>query len=383
MDMKYKRKLIQMTNKKIMMIATTDNMLWQFMIPHIKHLQSLGNTVECVCSKTGFWFDELEKTFGFVVHEIDFDRNPVTPKNFKSYKKLVKLQKERKFDIVYAQQPVGGLMGRLIARKFKIPCIYTAHGFHFFKGCPLKNKLIYKTAEKWLSKYTDALITINEEDYEAAKKMKAKNVFKINGIGIDDEKFNVEDFDKIQFRKELGLIETDKVILTISEINENKNYITMLEAIKLLSKQDEKIKFISCGTGVWDEKIKSYAKKLGIESNCFFLGYRKDVPKILQISDVFIHASYREGLTLSVIEAMSYGLPCVVSNVRGNRDLIQDAKGGYVVDSEDAQGFAEKLLTILENRELAKAFGDYNKKESEKYKVEVVKKELEKVYKLV
>ena len=371
-----------MTNKKIMMIATTDNMLWQFMIPHIKHLEKLGNTVECVCAKTGFWFDELQNKFGFVVHEMDFARNPITPKNLKSYKKLVKLQKEKNFDLVYAQQPVGGLMGRLIAKKFKIPCIYTAHGFHFFKGCQLKNKLIYKTVEKWLSKYTDALITINEEDYESAKKMKVKNVFKINGIGIDDLRFVVEKFNYKSFRNEVGLNENDKCIVTVSEVNKNKNYETMLKAVKILIQNDPSIKFVSCGTGDRVNEIKQLAKKLGIENNCLFLGYRTDVYKILLVSNVFLHASHREGLTLSVIEAMHTGLPCVVSNVRGNHDLIQNEKGGFVVEPEDAEGFAEKLLTILENPNRAKEFGEFNKQESEKYKVEVVKKQLDEVYKM-
>lgn len=370
-----------LTNKKIMMIASTDNMIWQFMIPHIKHLQELGNEVECVCSKTGFWFDELKEKYGFVVHEIDFGRNPLKLKNIKAYKNLKKLQKERNFDFVYCQQPVGALMGRLFAKKFKIPCMYTAHGFHFFKGCGLANKYVYKPVEHWLAKYTDVLVTINEEDYQSALKMKAKKVYKINGIGIDGNKMNVEEFDKLAFKKELGLNETDKVVLTISEVNQNKNYIKMLETTKRLVEIDRNIKFISCGTGVWVDKIKNYAKELGIEENCVFLGYRKDIAKILHITDVFFHASHREGLTLSVMEAMSVGIPCVVSNVRGNRDLIVDGKGGFVVNPEDDETFANKIMEVLNNPELSRNFGEFNKEESKKYTVEAVKKQLEEIYK--
>ena len=368
------------TNKKIMMITTTDNMIWQFMLPHINHLQQLGTDVECVCARTGFWFDELKEKHNLVMHEIDFGRNPLKLKNITGYKKLVKLHKERGFDLVYCQQPVGGMMGRLIGKKFKIPVIYTAHGFHFFKGCPLVNKLIYKNVEKWLSKYTDCLITINEEDYQNALKMKAKQVHKINGIGIDSNKIKFEEFDKLAFKKELGLNEDDKVILTISEINQNKNYITMLKTIKLLVERDKTIKFVSCGTGIWKEKIHNFAKELGIEENCVFLGYRKDISKILQITDVFFHASFREGLTLSVMEAMSFGVPCVVSNVRGNRDLVVDNKGGFVVEPEDDKTFAEKLELILNNKELHNEFGKFNKEESKKYTVEKVKEQLNTIY---
>lgn len=369
------------TNKKIVMISTTDNMIWQFMLPHIRHLQDLGNTVECVCAKTGFWFDELKNAHNLVMHEIDFGRNPIKLKNFNGFKQLKKLQEEKKFDLVYCQQPVGGLMGRLLGKKFKIPVIYTAHGFHFFKGCPLVNKIVYKTVEKWLSKHTDVLITINEEDYQSALKMKAKKVFKINGIGIDDKKIKFEDFDKVAFKKELGLDENDKVVLTVSEINENKNYITMLQTIKQLVEKDKTIKFVSCGTGVWKDKIHNYAKELGVEDNVVFLGYRKDIGKIMQVSDLFFHASFREGLTLSVMEAMSFGLPCVVSNVRGNRDLIVDGKGGFVCEPTDAQNFAVKLEFLLKNEEDYKLMSDFNKKESEKYTVKFVIKQLEEIYK--
>lgn len=372
-----------LVNKKIMMLATTDNMIWQFLLPHIKYLQEQGNIVECVCAKTGFWFDEIKQKFGLKAHDIQFKRNPFTVANIKAYNELVKLQKQENFDIIYCQQPVGGLMGRLLAKKFKLPVIYTAHGFHFFKGCPLANKIIYKPVEKWLSKYTDVLITINEEDYQNALKMKSKYVFKINGIGIDGNKLKTEDFNKDSFRKELGINLNDKVILTVSEINKNKNYITMLQSIKLLLEKDKNIKFISCGTGVWKEKIYNYAKELGIENNVIFLGYRKDIGKIMQVSDLFLHASYREGLTLSVMEAMSFGLPCVVSNVRGNRDLIANDKGGYVVEPTDAHSFSKRILEILNDSDKYKAFSQFNIQESKKYIVENVKNQLEEIYKVI
>lgn len=355
-------------------------MIWQFMLPHIKFLQDAGNVVECVCARTGFWCDELKDKFNLKVHEIDFGRNPIKLKNLKGYKKLVELQKKEKFDLVYCQQPVGGMMGRLVGKKFKIPVIYTAHGFHFFKGCPLVNKLVYKPVEKWLSKYTDVLITINEEDYQNALKMKAKKVFKINGIGIDSSKIKMEDFDKLAFRKELGLSETDKVVLTVSEINQNKNYITMLKTIKKLVERDKTIKFVSCGTGVWREKIHNFAKELGIQDNCIFLGYRKDISKILQITDLFFHASFREGLTLSVLEAMSFGVPCVVSNVRGNRDLIVDGKGGFVVEPTDDETFAKRIDEVLNNKEMSQQFSEFNRVESKKYTIEKVLEQLKKIY---
>ena len=281
------------TNKKIMMITTTDNMIWQFLIPHIRYLQEQGNIVECVCSKTGFWFDELKDKFGFTMHAIDFARNPFKVKNIKAYKKLVQLQKQEKFDLVYCQQPVGGLMGRLIGKKFKIPVIYTAHGFNFLKGNnPLKN-FLFKSVEKWLAKYTDVLITINQEDFEVSKKWKAKKKFKISGIGFDINKYDNAEFDKQEFKQSLGL-KDEFVVLTVAEFIKRKNYAISL---KVISEQKNKnIKYVICGRGVLEEEIKQQIEDLKIEDKVLLLGYRKDINKIMQIADVFFLPSKQEGL---------------------------------------------------------------------------------------
>ena len=369
-----------LNNKKILVIATTDNMIWQFLLPHIKHLQSRGNTVECVCAKTGFWFDDIKAQTGVNVFNIDFKRNPISLKNLKGYSQLKKLQKERQYDVVYCQQPVGAVMGRLIGKKFKIPVIYTAHGFHFFKGCPIVNKLVYKTVEKWLSKYTNTLITINQEDYDNAKKMKAKQVYKISGIGVDKNKFESDCFDKKEFKKSLGLGNSDKVVLTIAEFIPRKNYSTMLKTIKNLTEKDKTIKFVSCGKGELESDIKNQAEQLGIKENCLFLGFRKDVSKIIQVSDVFFLPSYQEGLTRSVMESMAFGLPCVVSNVRGNRDLIKDNINGFACDPTDDTSFSQKIDLLLTDKKLYSQISKQNKLEVKQYMIDSVIKQLDVIY---
>lgn len=366
--------------KKVLMLTTTDNMIWQFMIPHVKHLESLGASVECACSKTGFWFDELRDKFGFVMHEIDFQRSPFKLKNITAYNKLKKLQKDRKYDLVYCQQPVGEFMGALMGRKFKIPVILTAHGFHFFKGCSIKKRLTIKPAETWMSHYATALITINDEDFAAAKKMHAKHVYKIHGIGFDENKYEKTNETKSEIRKSLGLNDDEFVITTIAEFIKRKNYPTVLNAVAELKKQNIKLKLLICGRGKLETQIKEMVKNLDISDCVVFMGYRKDINRILIASDVFTIASIHEGLTLSVIEAMTYSLPCVVSDVRGNRDLIDDGKGGFVVDKNDYQGFANKFKFLIDNPETRVSMGKYNYNLSKIYTLDNVKKELEKIY---
>ena len=364
-------------DKKIMVLCTTDNMITQFLIPHIKHMQELGGEVECVCARTGKWFEEIEKE-GIVCHEIAFKRSPLKFANLKAYFKLKKLQKEKNYDIIYCQQPVGGLMGRLIGKKFKKKVIYTAHGFFFFKGCKFKNKLIYKTAEKWMSKYTDVLITINEEDFEAAKKFKAKKVFKISGIGYQPNKFKDLDFDKEKFKKSLGVKKDEKVIVSVSELIKRKNYETMIKAVSNL--RYEKIKYLICGCGVLEEKLKKLVKKLELEDKVIFLGYRDDVAKILSIADIFLHCSFHEGLTVALMEAMNSSLPVVTSDARGNKDLIEDGKGGFVCPADDVKAITEKLKKLIDDGILRSQFGVYNKLCVKKYSLENVIKELDEIY---
>ena len=370
-------------NKKIMVLATTDNMIWQFLLPHIKYLQEKGNIVECVCAKTGFWFDELQNKYELKVHEIDFGRNPLKFKNFSAYKKLKLLQKENKFDLIYCQQPVGGMMGRLLGKKFKLPVIYTAHGFHFFKGAPLVNRLVYKPVEKWLSKYTDILITINEEDYQNALKMKAKNVFKINGIGMEFKKYDAIEETKQEIRQSLGINDDEFVIVTVAEFIKRKNYGTMLNVIKGLKDKGVKVKFLICGRGQEEENIKQQIIDLDIESQVNILGYRKDINRILTGSDMFMLASFQEGLTLSVIEAMSYGLPCAVSAVRGNKDLIVNGKGGIVVGPTNVEEFVDRIKELSNNLEQRLQMGEFNKEESKKYTIETVLNQLAEIYEVI
>ncbi len=362
-----------------MMLATTDNMIWQFLLPHIKYLQEQGNTVECVCSKTGFWFDELRDKFGLTCHDVSLPRNPLHPSIFKGWKQLKKLQKQEHYDLVYCQQPVGGVMGRMIAKKFKIPCIYTAHGFHFFQGNSKIKNLIFRTIEKHYSKYTDALVTINQEDYNAAQKFKAKKVYKINGIGVDLSKYKVNmALNKSEFKKSLGLNEDDFVITSIGELNENKNTLRLIEVMAQIP--ESKIKYLICGQGPLKDKYEESIKKYGLENRVKLLGFRTDIPDILTITDLYIMPSYREGLSKSMMEAMCYGLPIVASKIRGNVDLVGENEGGILCNPTNNAEFKDAILKLYNNPDLIKQLSQRNLQEIKNYGINVVINQLEKIY---
>ena len=372
--------MIDFRGKKVMFIATTDNMIWQFLIPHINDLTAKGARVDCFCNKTGFWFDELKNKFKLNMIEMPFCRSPFRMNNLKGYKKLKNYQKLNNYDLVYCQQPVGGMLGRLIGKKFKIPVIYVVHGFFFFKGNCFSKNLTFKTAEKFLSRYTDVLITMTKEDFFAIKDWKVKYKYYIHGIGFDNSKYNQSSFDKSDLRQKINLSENDKVVVTVAEFIKRKNYPTMLKCFAKLHKMLPNTKYLICGTGKYFKKTKNYAKKLGLENCVTFLGYQKDINKILQISDTMLLLSKQEGLTMSIMEAMYYGLPVVTSDVRGNRDLIDDNKGGRVVDIKNIDMQAQALYSILTNKSLQIEMGEYNKNKVKDYEINIVKKELNQIY---
>ena len=366
--------------KKILVLTTTDNMIWQFIVPHMQELQKMGHVVECACARTGFWFDELESKFGFVVHEIKFGRKPWNKENFVVFKKLKKLQEREKYDLIFCHQPVGGVFGRMLGHKFHLPVIYVAHGFHFLKGNSKVKNLIFKTIEKHYSKYTDALVTINDEDYEAAKKFKAKRVYKINGIGVDLTKFKFDkDLDHAKFRAELGLSKDDFVVVSVGELNKNKNTYRILQSIKDID--DSKVKYLVCGQGPLKEDYEKFVADNGLQDRIKLLGYRKDIPKILQISNVFIMPSYREGLSLAMMEAMAKGLPIVASKIRGNTDLLGENEGGIFFNPAETNEFTNAIKDLYKDSKKCKQYGERNLEYVKNFDVEIVKKQFQEIYK--
>lgn len=372
--------MIDFINSRIMFVASTDNMIWQFLIPHIKDLQNYGAKVDCFCAKTGFWFDELKEKYNFNMIEIPFCRSPFRWKNLKAYKMLKNYQIKNNYNLVYCQQPVGGMMGRLIGKKFHIPVIYTAHGFFFFKKNNFFKNLIFKTAEKYLSKFTNVLLTMSSEDFQAIENWKVKYKYKINGIGFDNSKFDLTPFDKAKFKQEFNISDENLVVVTVAEFIKRKNYPAMIKSFAKLKTRIKNVKYIICGTGKLENKMKSLVRRLNIEDAVVFAGYRKDINKILQISDLMLLLSKHEGLTMAIMEAMFYSLPVVTSNVRGNRDLIDDSLGGKLVDYKNIDQAVSSMIEILQDENLKQKMGEYNHKKVKNYDIDIVRGQLKKIY---
>lgn len=301
--------------------------------------------------------------------------------NYIAYKNLSKVIKTKKINIIHCNTPIGGVVGRLCGYRFGVDkVIYMVHGFHFYSGGNFLLNHIYKFIETYLAKLTDVIITINEEDYIAAKKMTLKEngkVYKVHGVGISLNSDSNISIDLVEeYRHKLGLKKSDFVCIGTGRLDSNKNFEM---AINLISKvNNHSIKLIICGVGEREKKLKKMVSNLKLESQVLFLGFREDISNLLCMADCFISTSKREGLSRSVMEGMRAGLPCIVSNIRGNRDLIDNEKGGYLINDE-YEG-AKFLNQLYSNQELRKRMKIYNLNKIKQYSEEQVYKEFMQIY---
>lgn len=333
--------------KKVLYVATVDRHILSFHLPFLKMLKENGYKVH-VATNGKEKIPYCDKK-----HTISIERSPFKLNNLKAIKQLKKIIDEEKFDLIHCHTPMGSVIARLAAKaarkKYGIRIIYTAHGFHFYKGAPLINWLLFYPIEKYLAKYTDTIITINQEDYDLAKRKfskKCKDIEYVPGVGVDKNKFNFEmaNKEKTKLRKELGIKEEDFVCISIGELNRNKNHLMAINAIKKINNM--KIKLIIAGKGNLLDEYKKYIEDNNLSNRVKLLGYRNDIYKLLKISNCLLSCSLREGLPVNVMEALMCGLPCVVTNCRGNRDLINDGENGYVVSINAVNEMVDKILKI-------------------------------------
>ena len=211
--------------------------------------------------------------------------------------------------------------------------------------------------------------------------MHAKRVEYVPGVGIDTRRFSENRKDAGEKRRELGFRQEDFLILTVAEMTKNKNHSTVLKALALLKDEPEfaGMHYLICGMGAQKENLRREAADLQIASHVHFLGYRKDVPQIYGCSDLFVFMSYREGLPVALMEAMSSGLPTVCSPARGNTDLIENGKEGIIV-SQSPRMLADAILELYRDPEKRQRFGQAAVQKVQPFDAENVRKEMRRIY---
>lgn len=342
--------------KKVLIISTVSRQFYLFEKANIAALNKLGYEIHGSANYSDK-NDRLNE-INMIHHHIDIQRSPFSFKQLKAFFQLKKLMKKEKFDLVHCHAPMGGAIGRLAAKSVGVErVVYTAHGFHFYSGAPLINWLLYYPVEKFLARYTDILVTINSEDYERAKKnFKAKKVAYVNGIGIDLDK--IEEKSSV-IPLEFNLPENAITLISIGELNSNKNHEIVIRA--LANVKNPNIHYLIAGEGALKDKLNSLAKELGLEEQVHLLGYRTDISALCELSNIFVLPSYREGLSVALMEAMAHGLPVIASKIRGNTDLVDDNLGGKLIEPKDISTVIAAIVELTSDKESLYNYGLYNK----------------------
>lgn len=368
---------------KRILVTSTDLMMVQFLLPHIRNLAENGYTVEIACSDVGGRMEEIHNKIKDCVkkiHMINLHRSPINLGNFKGFGEMKHIIEQGHYDIIWTNEPVMGVITRLAAKKARkrgTKVLYMVHGFHFFDGAPKQNWLIYYPIEKMMASKADVICTVNHEDYRRAKNFKVKEVKYIHGIGINTDRLTIGESRK-DIRKELKLSKDDFLVLSVGELNENKNQKVIIQAISLL--KDKNIHYILCGKGGQLDNLKKLVEEKGLKQNVHFLGYRTDVVDICSQSDLYVMPSKREGLPVASLEAMYCGLPLVTSNIRGLTDVMKNGVSGYMCNPEDARGFAKGIKKLKENPAMRKEMGELNRETVKPYCIEETKKEVLKLF---
>ncbi|UTR14884.1 glycosyltransferase family 4 protein [Salipaludibacillus sp. LMS25] len=344
-----------MRSNKILLCATVDYHFQAFHLPLMKWLKEQGWEVHVAAAGQQL-LAYTDKKFDIPIH-----RSPLKKENVQAYKQLKDIIRKEEYTIIHSHTPMGGVLARLAGKRAKVDlkAIYTAHGFHFFKGAPLKNWLLYYPIERVLSLLTDTLITINSEDYERATnhRFSSKEITHVHGVGVDTDMFKpLEELAKKKQKEALGFNHDDLLLVYAAEFNRNKNQQLLIRMMARLSKRTSQVKLLLAGPGDMTP-CEELAARLGVEQHISFMGLRDDIKDILPACDMAVGSSLREGLPVNIMEAMACGLPVIATKNRGHSELITSGENGWVIEEHDPELFADKVMLLTKNEKLRKKLG--------------------------
>jgi glycosyltransferase involved in cell wall biosynthesis len=377
---------------KIIQLCAIDQTIKIFLKPLIKSLNEQGFEVICVCSE-GPYTEEL-KYEGLSIINIQIERKISIYSNIKSIYRLYKLFKNVRPDILHVHTPIASILGRAAAKFANIPIvIHTAHGFYFHENMtPIKYKL-FLNIEKYMAKYfTDLIFTVSEEDRLTAIKNdfldKSKIVYIGNGADIYG-KFRPQGVDNSEIKKlmeELNLSERNIMITFIGRLVSEKGILELLEAFNNIEANNVKLLIVGdIDQGCRDKRTKNLiVSKYRDYENIIFTGFREDINNILYITDIFCLPSYREGMPITIIEAMAMECAVIATDIRGCREEVIDGKTGFLVKPQSVSDIQIKLEKLISNSMLLSSMKSEGRKRAEKYfdEKQIVNKQIELIIKL-
>lgn len=366
---------------KVLFCATVDIHFKAFHLPYLEWFAEQNWEVHIAAS------GNLELPFVHKRYHIPIERSPFKLGNVRAYQQLKSIIEENHYQIIHCHTPLGGVLARLAARKARrkdgTRVIYTAHGFHFCKGTPFVNWMVYYPIEKGLAYLTDCLITINEEDYMRARRnnFHAGRIERVHGVGVNTERFRpVGVLDRLQYRQQYGYQPDEILLFYAGEFNHNKNQQLLIRALSRIGGIEPGIRLLLAGTGPLLQECREIAEQHDVVDRIDFLGFREDIASLLPMCDIAVSSSLREGLPVNIMEAMACGLPIVATRNRGHNELIADGVNGYIVLPDDEVELARKIEQLAGSPSLRRLMGSESLRRVERFSLENVSREMKNIY---
>lgn len=372
--------IAEVQKRKILFVANIAKHILRFHLPYLKWLQDNGFETHVAAH------GDEPIPYCDVQHNVPIERSPFSLKNLHAHKVLKKIIEDNNFALVHGHTPMGGVLTRTASassRKNGTKVLYTAHGFHFFKGAPLKNWLLYYPMEKYLASYTDGIVTINTEDFNLLfeKKFNTPSKFNIKGIGVDAHKFKpVSSIKKSELRKQLGYNDKQFILIYVGEFIYRKNHRFIIDSANTLAQRIPNLKIIFAGRGALIEEMKNYAIRQNVNEFIDFLGFRTDIQDLMSISDIGVSSSRHEGLPINLVEEMFCGLPVIATQDRGHRDLIYPGENGFLFNQSKKVEFIFAITDLYSNPEKRIKFGNKSIELAQKFTLENSLKSMADIY---
>lgn len=367
--------------KKVLFTASIAKHLLRFHLPYLNWFKQEGYEVHIAC-EGGEIVPFADKTF-----KVPFVRSPFSKGHLKAYQVLKELIDRESYSLVHCHTPMASILTRLASREARnkgTKILYTAHGFHFYKGAAVINWLTYYPVEIFTSANADAIITINEEDFELIKQKgnSKTEYFLIPGIGVDKKKFfPISDNEKNDIRAEKGFGREDFIAVYAAEFINRKNHKFLIEALALHKEKFPDLKLLFCGRGVLQKELEALVKKHHLETTVLFMGFRNDVDELYKIADLGVSSSKQEGLGLNLIEEMMCGLPILATTDRGHKEIVTQGENGFLFEQENKKEFIDYLTILYNNSLLRKEMGKKAFEMSHKFEVTNSLAEMTTIYK--
>ncbi len=378
---------------KILQICAVDFTIYHFILPLGRGLRDAFEVH--FASSPGPYVQKIEAE-GFRFHAVPISRSYNLIAHFKAILAIKKLLDREDFDVVHAHTPIASLLARFAAKLAGVPLIlYTAHGFYFHDRMRSSVRRVFIGLEKLGGIVTDYIFTVSGEDRRSAIALKIIPKDRIThvGNGVDLERFNPDRFVGMRddIRKKLGVSEDQAVVCIVGRLVREKGYVELIQAIEQVVKEAPEVLTLVVGGALesdYDDassEIMNLVEQKGLGDHFRFLSFRADVEELLFASDLFVLPSHREGMPVSVLEAMAMGLPVVATNIRGSREAVRHGESGLLVEVGDVDGLARAIASLLMDGQKRASMGERAKSLAREYYSEnvVIRKQKEIISRLL